>query len=380
MNRLSDEEVRRYIRQIILPGIGPAGQEKLRDAAVLIVGVGGLGSPVSLYLAAAGIGRIGLVDHDSVSLSNLQRQVIHSTEEIGRPKVESAAKRLSALNPKIEIETYAEPFTSSSAERIGRGYDLIVDGTDNFPARYLINDLSLKLQIPFVYGAIFRMEGQVSVFPGEGGPCYRCLFPEPPPPERVLTCEEAGVLGVVPGTIGTIQATEAIKMILGIGTPLAGRLLVYDALTMRFETIAISQDPDCPACTVPPEKIELTDYHGFCGVPTEGPGLPEEARISPLELKGLIDAGERIRLIDVRQPSEWEISHIEGTELVPHDRLAEWMKDSDRGERIVAICKSGERSALVVSLLREAGFERAMNLEGGIDRWRDEVDPSLPDY
>jgi len=333
VNGLSAEEVNRYIRQIVLPGIGQAGQRKLRDAAVLIVGVGGLGSPASLYLTAAGIGRIGLVDHDSVSLSNLQRQVIHSTENIGRPKVESAAKRLSALNPTIEIETYAEPFTSSSAERIGRGYDLIIDGTDNFPARYLMNDLSLKLGIPFVYGAIFRMEGQVSVFPGEGGPCYRCLFPEPPPADTVLSCEEAGILGVVPGTIGTIQATEAIKLILGIGTPLIGRLLVYDALTMRFETIAISKDPDCPVCALPPEKIELIDYHGFCGVPTEEPDLPEEARITPLELKGLIDSGGKIRLIDVRQPAEWEISHIDGAELVPHDRLTERMRTLDKTEK-----------------------------------------------
>jgi len=251
---LSPEETGRYIRQIILPGIGREGQRKLRDAAVLIVGVGGLGSPVALYLAAAGVGRIGLVDHDLVSLSNLQRQVIHSTPDVGRPKVSSGAERIRALNPTIEVVEHGEPFTSESAERIASGYDLIVDGTDNFPTRYLINDLSLKLRVPFVYGAIFRMEGQASVFPGKGGPCYRCLFPEPPPPESVLTGEEAGVLGVVPGTIGTIQATEAIKLILGIGSPLVGRLLVYDALAMRFETIAISRDPDCPVCGIPPRR------------------------------------------------------------------------------------------------------------------------------
>jgi len=373
-------EVRRYIRQIILPNVGPDGQQKLREAAVLIVGVGGLGSPASLYLAAAGVGRIGLVDHDSVSLSNLQRQVIHSTEKIGLPKVSSAAERLHSLNPTIEIETYAEPFTSASAERIAGGYDLIIDGTDNFPTRYLINDLSLKLEIPFVYGAIFRMEGQVSVFPGKGGPCYRCLFPDPPPAEAVLSCEEAGVLGPVPGTIGTIQATEAIKLILGIGTPLVGRLLVYDALTMSFETISISKDPGCPVCRLRPDEIELIDYDGFCGVPQGGTPLPEEARITPTELKGRLDAGERITLIDVRQPGEWEISRIEGARLVPHDRLAGWIEGIDKGDKIVVICKTGERSAFAVSLLRQAGFERAMNLDGGLDRWREEVDPSLPDY
>ena len=379
MNRLSDEEVRRYIRQIILPGIGREGQRKLRDSAVLIVGVGGLGSPVALYLVAAGVGRIGLVDHDTVSLSNLQRQVIYSTPDVGRPKVASGAERIRALNPTIEVVEHDGPFSSESAERIAEGYDLIVDGTDNFPTRYLMNDVSLKLRIPFVYGAIFRMEGEVSVFPGEGGPCYRCLFPQPPPPESVLTCEEAGVLGSVPGTIGTIQATEAIKLILGIGSPLVRRLLVYDALTTSFETIEISRDPDCPVCGIPPDDIELIDYQGFCGVPSGPVELPAEARIAPLELKRLLERGEEIRLIDVRQPGEWEISRIEGAELVPHDRLAERMKTLDKTETIVLICKTGERSARSVSLLRDAGFE-AMNLEGGIERWRSEVDPGLPPY
>ncbi len=380
MNGLSDEELKRYSRQIILPGIGSTGQRRLKEARVLIVGVGGLGSPVSLYLAAAGVGRIGLVDHDSVNVSNLQRQVVHSSTEIGRSKVSSAARRLSELNPLIDVVEYDEPFTSASAERIAEGYDLIVDGTDNFPTRYLINDLSLKMRIPFVYGAIFRMEGQVSVFPGKDGPCYRCLFPEPPPPESVLTCDEAGVLGVVPGTIGTIQATEAVKLILGIGSPLIGRLLVYDALEMHLETITITRDRDCPVCHLPPDEIELIDYQGFCGVPTGVIDLPDEARITPKGLKELLASGERVTLLDIRQPAEWEISHIDGAILIPHDRLRSSLDRLDRNERIVVICHTGVRSARAVLLLRDAGFSRALNLEGGLERWRAEVDPSLPDY
>ena len=380
---LTNEEIRRYSRHLVLPEIGLAGQQRLKTARVLIVGAGGLGSPVSLYLAAAGVGTIGLVDADRVSFSNLQRQIVHGTSTLGEPKVLSAQARLEDLNPDIEVCAIQEAFSSANAERIATGYDLVIDGTDNFPTRYLINDVCLRLGIPFVYGAIFRMEGQVSLFGTEDGPCYRCLFPEPPPPESVQTCEEAGVLGAIPGTIGTFQATEAIKWIIGIGTPLVGRLLVYDAASMTTETLEIARQPGCLGCGVDPSSIELIDYAGFCGVPVDaGPAheLPDDATISPRELKARLDTGENLRILDVRLPVEWEIVHLEASTLVPLDRLDEAAKELDPDEEVIVICRRGERSARAVLRLREAGFRRARNLTGGLTAWSEDVDPKLPVY
>jgi molybdopterin/thiamine biosynthesis adenylyltransferase/rhodanese-related sulfurtransferase len=379
---LSNEEIHRYSRHLLLPEVGRTGQRKLKAARVLVVGAGGLGSPVLMYLVAAGVGHVGVVDADTVNLSDLQRQIVHGTATLGRPKVESACGRLLDLNPDVHITTHDEAFTSESALRIASGHDIVVDGTDNFPTRYLINDLCLKLGIPFVYGAIFRMEGQVSLFCTENGPCYRCVFPSPPPPESVLTCEEAGVLGIVPGTIGTVQATEVIKHILGLGHPLAGRLMVYNAAEMRFETISLTKNPDCPTCSIAPEKIELVDYHGFCGVPAEEPeiDLPPEARITPEQLKQLLDSGAPIRILDVRQPLEWEIVHLEGSTLVPRDRLVAELPKLDREEEFVIVCRTGRRSARVVTWLRELGFSRVRNLDGGLTAWSTNIDPQLPTY
>lgn len=379
---LSNEEIHRYSRHLLLPEVGKAGQRKLKAARVLVVGAGGLGSPVLMYLVAAGVGRVSVVDADAVTLSNLQRQIVHGTATLGRPKAESARGRLLDLNPDVRITTHDEAFTSETALRIASGQDIVVDGTDNFPTRYLINDVCLKLGIPFVYGAIFRMEGQVSLFCTEDGPCYRCVFPSPPPPESVMTCEEAGVLGVVPGTIGTLQATEVIKHILGLGRPLAGRLMVYNAAEMRFETISLTKNPDCPTCSIAPEKIELIDYHGFCGVPAEEPeiDLPPEARITPEQLQQLLDSGAPIRILDVRQPLEWEIVHLEGSTLVPRDRLVAELPKLDREEELVIVCRTGRRSARVVTWLRESGFTRVRNLDGGLTAWSTDIDPQLPTY
>ncbi len=379
---LSQEEIRRYLRHLVLPEIGVGGQRRMKAARVLVVGAGGLGSPVLLYLAAAGVGAIGVVDADVVSFTNLQRQIVHGEASLGRPKVESARDRLHDLNAEVDVSTHNEVFTSATAERIASGYDMVVDGTDNFPTRYLINDVCLKLGIPFVYGAIFRMEGQLSVFCAEDGPCYRCVFPNPPPPDSVMTCEEAGVLGVVPGTIGTLQATEAMKLILKLGSPLVGRLLVYSADEMRFETVSVEKNPECPICGIDRSRIELIDYAGFCNVPVGAPEdfLPPEAQIEPSELKQILDVGEPVRIVDVRQPIEWEIVHLEGATLIPHDRLSFELDAIDRDEQIVVVCRSGLRSARVVAELRESGFRNARNLAGGIIAWVREITPHLPTY
>jgi len=379
---LNREEIRRYLRHLVLPEIGVGGQRRLKAARVLVVGAGGLGSPVLLYLAAAGVGAIGVVDADVVSVSNLQRQIVHGESSLGRPKVESARVRLHDLNAEVEISTHDEAFTSATAERIASGYDMVVDGTDNFPTRYLINDVCLKLGIPFVYGAIFRMEGQVSVFCAEDGPCYRCVFPNPPPPDGVMTCEEAGVLGVVPGTIGTLQATEAMKLILKLGSPLVGRLLIYSADEMRFETVSVEKNPECPVCGTHRSRIELIDYEGFCSVPAGSPEdfLPPEAQIEPSELKRILDVGEPVRIVDVRQPIEWEIVHLEESTLIPRDRLSFELDTFDRDEKIVVVCRSGLRSGWVVAELRESGFRNARNLAGGIIAWVREIAPHLPTY
>jgi len=380
---LTNEQIERYSRHLLLPEIGAEGQKKLKAARILIVGAGGLGSPVALYLAGAGAGCLGLVDADIVSVSNLQRQILHGTATLGRPKVESAKNRLLDFNPDVHVEIYNEAFTSESAESIARGYDLIIDGTDNFPTRYLINDVALRLGIPFIYGAIFRMEGQASVFCTDEGPCYRCVFPTPPTPGSVMTCSEAGVLGVVPGVIGTIQATEAIKWILGLGASLAGRLLAYNAKGMQFDAITIDKNPDCPLCSRDPAMISLIDYEGFCGVPgsdQEPTVLPEDAEITALELKACLDAGMPVILVDVRRLLEWQLVHLDGSVLIPLDELEHRLDELNPLDDLVVLCRVGRRSARAVALLRERGFGRARHLAGGLIAWAQEVDPSMPQY
>ncbi len=359
------------------------GQRKLKAASVLLIGTGGLGSPVGLYLAAAGVGRIGLVDYDIVDFSNLQRQVIHGTSNLGKLKVESARSRLLDINPDIQVDVYNEPFTSQNAMQIAEGYDILLDGTDNFPTRYLVNDVCVLTGKPNVYGSIFRFEGQVSVFDARVGPCYRCLFPEPPPPGLVPSCAEGGVLGVLPGTIGTLQATEALKLILGLGESLAGRLLLYNALDMSFEYVKLRKNPNCKVCGPNPEVTELIDYEQFCGVPghdhdegSAGAGWD----ITATELNEKLKCGEHIHLIDVREPHELEISHIEGADLFPLGQLASRLSELDSAEEMVVFCKSGSRSARALELLNSAGFRKVKNLKGGINSWVKEVDPSQPVY
>ncbi|MDW8326846.1 MAG: molybdopterin-synthase adenylyltransferase MoeB [Anaerolineales bacterium] len=379
---LSHEEIRRYSRHLIMPEVALSGQKKLKAASVLLIGTGGLGSPLALYLAAAGIGRIGLVDYDVVDPTNLHRQIIHGTASVGKLKVESAKARMLDVNPDIEVVTYNEPFTSANAMQIAKDYDIIVDGTDNFPTRYLTNDVCVLLGKPNVYGSIFRFEGQASVFYAKEGPCYRCLFPEPPPPGLVPSCAEGGVLGILPGTIGTIQATETIKLILGIGQPLIGRLLLYDALSMTVEEVKLHKNPKCAICGPNPTVTELIDYEQFCGVP----GHDRESEtgsswdITPTELAERLRAGNHIKIIDVREPYEWEISHIEGAQLIPLGTLAAHMHELDSADEIVLQCRTGARSLKALELLYTAGFRKLKNLKGGINAWAREVDPSLPIY
>lgn len=381
---LSNEEIRRYSRHLIMPEVALAGQKKLKTASVLLVGAGGLGSPLALYLAAAGIGRIGLVDYDVVDATNLQRQVIHGTKAIGRSKLESAKERMLDLNPFIQVDTYETVLTSENALDILRDYDVIVDGTDNFPTRYLVNDACVLLGKPNVYGSIFRFEGQVSVFYAKEGPCYRCLFPTPPPPGLVPSCAEGGVLGILPGTIGTLQATETIKLILGIGEPLIGRLLLYDALQMRFEEVKLRKNPKCPVCGENPTVTQLIDYEAFCGMPAhdreDGSGLASEWEITPRELKERLERGERIVIVDVREPHEWDIAHIEGARLIPLGELAARVHELDSADQIVLHCKTGARSARALEFLRGIGFRKLKNLKGGINAWAREVAPRLPTY
>ncbi|MER3457738.1 MAG: molybdenum cofactor biosynthesis protein MoeB [Chloroflexota bacterium] len=381
---LSNEEIRRYSRHLIMPEVALAGQKKLKTASVLLVGAGGLGSPLALYLAAAGIGRIGLVDYDVVDATNLQRQVIHGTKAIGRSKLESAKERMLDLNPFIQVDTYETVLTSENALDILRDYDVIVDGTDNFPTRYLVNDACVLLGKPNVYGSIFRFEGQVSVFYAKEGPCYRCLFPTPPPPGLVPSCAEGGVLGILPGTIGTLQATETIKLILGIGEPLIGRLLLYDALQMRFEEVKLRKNPKCPVCGENPTVTQLIDYEAFCGMPAhdreDGSGLALEWEITPRELKERLERGERIVIVDVREPHEWDIAHIEGARLIPLGELAARVHELDSADQIVLHCKTGARSARALEFLRGIGFRKLKNLKGGINAWAREVAPRLPTY
>ncbi|MGD8457287.1 MAG: molybdopterin-synthase adenylyltransferase MoeB [Anaerolineales bacterium] len=380
---LSHEEISRYSRHLLIPEVGLEGQKKLKASSVLVVGTGGLGSPVSMYLAAAGVGHIGLVDYDVVDFSNLQRQVIHGTAGLGALKVESAKARLLDINPEIEVTTYNVLFTSQNALDIAGGYDLIIDGTDNFPTRYLVNDVCVKLGIPNVYGSIFRFEGQVSVFDGRDGPCYRCIFPEPPPPGLVPSCAEGGVLGVVPGTVGTLQATEGLKLLLGIGNSLKGRMLLYNALDMSFDFINLRKNPHCKVCSENPEITELIDYEEFCGMPMhdqEEGSAGEKWDITALQLNEQLHSDNPPHLIDVREPHELEISRIDAAELIPLGELAAHLSQLDTAEEIVLMCKAGTRSARALDLMLGAGFRKLKNLKGGINAWADDVDPSLPKY
>jgi len=380
---LSHKEIHRYSRHLLIPDVGLEGQKKLKAASVLIVGTGGLGSPVALYLAAAGVGRIGLVDYDVVDFSNLQRQVIHGESRLGDLKVESARERMLDLNPEIQVDVYNEVINSENAFRIAEPYDIIVDGTDNFPTRYLINDLCVLTGKTNVYGSIFRFDGQASVFAAEDGPCYRCLFPEPPPPGLVPSCAEGGVLGVLPGTIGSIQATETLKIILGIGEPLVGRLLLYDALDLSFQTVKLHKNPECKVCGEHPEITGLIDYEAFCGVPAhdhdEG-SAGDEWDITASQLSSRLKENPGLRLIDVREPHEREISNLEGSELIPLGQFAARLNELDSAEELVLFCKAGTRSTRALEILASAGFKKVKNLKGGINAWAIDVDPSLPIY
>ena len=377
---LSRDEVLRYSRHLVLPDVGVEGQRRIKAARVLLVGAGGLGSPAALYLAAAGVGTLGLVDFDVVDISNLQRQIVHGTSSVGRSKLESARARIHDLNPHVQVETHETRLTSANALDILDGYDIVVDGTDNFATRYLTNDACVLLGKPNVYGSIFRFDGQASVFATPDGPCYRCLFPTPPPPGQVPSCEEGGVLGVLPGLVGTIQATETLKLIVGVGETLVGRLLLIDALHMRFHTVRIQRDPTCPACGTR-EITSLIDYDEYCGT---SPSIhsstqAESVDLTPNELAQRLADQEDFALIDVREPYEWEIGRIPGARLIPLGSLRHAMGSLDAAREIVVYCRSGVRSADAARVLRAAGF-RALNLTGGILRWSDDVDPSVPKY
>lgn len=383
IEELNHEQILRYSRHLLMPEVGLQGQIKLKNSSALVIGTGGLGSPVALYLAAAGIGRIGLVDYDVVDSSNLQRQVIHGTSTVGKLKVESGRDRLQDLNPDILIDVYNEPFTSENAMRIASDYDIIIDGTDNFPTRYLTNDVAVFLGKPNIYGSIFRFDGQVSVFYAKEGPCYRCLFPEPPPPGLVPSCAEGGVLGILPGTVGTLQATEAIKVLLGIGEPLIGRLLLYNALDMSFDFVKLKKNPNCRVCGPNADIKELIDYEEFCGVPghhaddtSAGAGWD----ITAQEMKERLERDPNLLLLDVREPHELQISAIEGAKNIPLGEVAQRMSELDSAEEMIVFCKRGSRSARAIEILSSAGFKKMNNLKGGINAWAEEVDKSLPLY
>jgi sulfur-carrier protein adenylyltransferase/sulfurtransferase len=382
-SELSNDEIFRYSRHLILPEVGLEGQKKLKRARVLLVGVGGLGSPAALYLAAAGVGTLGLVDFDVVDATNLQRQVLHGTKAIGQRKLDSARERIEDLNPNVHVEAHETALTSHNALEIIGTYDIVVDGTDNFQTRYLVNDACVLLGKPNVYGSIYRFEGQASVFATKDAPCYRCLFREPPPPGLVPSCAEGGVLGVLPGIIGTIQTTEALKLILGIGESLEGRLLLVDALRMRFRTLNLRKDPSCPACGTHEIK-ELIDYEEFCGVrqaaAADAAAASAVPEITPAELAARIARGDDFDIIDVREPHEWEIARIPGARLIPLATLIEALPSLDSARDIVVHCKVGGRSAKAVQQLQTSGFRKVWNLAGGINRWSDDVDPNTPKY
>jgi sulfur-carrier protein adenylyltransferase/sulfurtransferase len=389
--QLSNEEIKRYSRHLIMPEVGVDGQRRLKAGSVLCIGAGGLGSPAAMYLAAAGVGRIGVVDFDVVDYSNLQRQIIHGTSSVGRSKLASAKDRLHDINPHIQIDTYEASLSSDNALELFEPYDVILDGTDNFPTRYLTNDACVLLGKPNAYGSIFRFEGQASVFATKDGPCYRCLYPEPPPPGLVPSCAEGGVLGVLPGVIGVIQATEALKLITGIGEPLVGRFLIYDALRMRFRELKLRKDPDCPVCGTNPTVKNLIDYEEFCGL---RPSVEAEAaaaavsagaaasqtEITAVELKQRLDRGDQLTILDVREPNEYQINRIAGSQLIPLGEIPRRYAELDPEDEIIVQCKSGGRSAKAADYLRTVGFKRVLNLKGGILDWIDKVDPSQPKY
>jgi sulfur-carrier protein adenylyltransferase/sulfurtransferase len=380
---LTQDDLTRYSRHLILPEVGVEGQRRLKAARVLCVGTGGLGSPLALYLAAAGVGTLGLVDFDVVDASNLQRQIIHSTADIGRKKLDSAEEKLKALNPALNVVKHETMLSSANALDILKDYDVIADGTDNFPTRYLVNDACVLLGKPNAYGSIFRFEGQASVFAAKDGPCYRCLYPEPPPPGLVPSCAEGGVLGILPGLIGVIQATEAIKLILGIGEPLIGRLLLVDALKLRFRELKLRKNPDCPVCGTLPTVTKLIDYEQFCGIQPDTKeersiknGIPQ---LSVKDLKRRMDAGENLFVLDVREPFEYKIANI-GGKLIPQGEVPQRLAEIDRDREIIVQCKSGGRSQRIAEFLKQSGYPRVANLSGGILAWSDQIDPSVPKY
>ncbi|MGB8354272.1 MAG: molybdopterin-synthase adenylyltransferase MoeB [Chthoniobacteraceae bacterium] len=380
----SNDEIARYSRHLIMPEVTLEGQKRLKAASVLCIGAGGLGSPIALYLAAAGIGRMGLVDADIVDFSNLQRQILHGTKDVGRKKLNSARDRIREINPNVQVDLHDTYFRSDNAKELVAPYDIVIDGTDNFPTRYCSNDVCVLLKKPNIYGSIFRFDGQCTVFaPHLGGPCYRCMFPEPPPPGMVPSCAEGGVLGVLPGIIGVMQAIEAIKLIMGLGESLIGRLVHFDALKLKFREFKLRRDPKCPICGENPTIKELIDYEQFCGIPQAAAVEAAEEPIpviSVQELKRKLDAKEKFELVDVREPFEYDICRIPGSKLIPLGELASRMSELDSADEIVLQCKSGARSAKALKLLREAGFSKLNNLEGGIAAWADEVDPSMPKY
>jgi sulfur-carrier protein adenylyltransferase/sulfurtransferase len=380
--KLNNEEILRYSRHLIMPEVGMEGQEKLKRAKVLLIGAGGLGSPLGLYLAAAGVGKIGIVDFDVVDFTNLQRQIMHSTADVGRPKLDSARDRLSGINPHIEIVTHETALSSANALDLFRDYDIIADGTDNFPTRYLVNDACVLLGKLNAYGSIFRFEGQASVFGAPEGPCYRCLYPEPPPPGLVPSCAEGGVLGILPGLVGVIQATEVVKLIIGKGNPLIGRLLLVDALEMKFRELKLRKNPECPICGPNRTIHQLIDYNQFCGIHPEPPPAPgiSEWEVVPTELKKKMDRGDDFVLLDVREPHEVEICAIPGARVIPKGQVPQRVSELNSADEFVVFCKSGARSAAVVDFLRKAGFRKVKNLKGGILAWSDQVDPSVPKY
>lgn len=382
---LTNEQIQRYSRHLIMPEVGVDGQEKLIQSKILLIGAGGLGSPLGLYLSAAGVGTLGLVDFDKVDFSNLQRQIIHGTEDVGRPKIESARDRIHSVNPEVKVNLFETKLSRDNILDIIKDYDVIIDGTDNFPTRYLVNDACVFQKKPLVYGSIFRFDGQATVFKTPEGPCYRCLYPEPPPPGMVPSCAEGGVLGILPGIIGVMQATEAIKLILGKGESLVGRLLLFNAMEMRFREVKLSKDPDCPVCGKKPTVKELIDYDQFCGI-----GRGEEQKdasaavgeeVSVQELKKILDSnGEKVFVLDVREPEEWNIVHLPQAKLIPLGTLSSRVNELDTADNIYVHCKMGGRSVQAVRILKKFGFKKVKNVRGGIDAWAHEIDPSLPKY
>jgi molybdopterin/thiamine biosynthesis adenylyltransferase/rhodanese-related sulfurtransferase len=386
---LSKDEILRYSRHLILPEVGMEGQVKLKNAKVLMVGAGGLGAPLGLYLAASGVGRIGIVDFDVVDFTNLQRQVIHGTKDVGKKKLDSAAESMQDINPYLQVDKYEVALSSENALEIIKDYDMVIDGTDNFPTRYLVNDACVLLKKPNVYGSIFRFEGQATIFAYPGGPCYRCLYPEPPPPGLVPSCAEGGVLGILPGIIGLVQATEAVKLILGAGEPLIGRLMLYDALAMRFRELKLRRNPECPACGDSPTITELIDYHQFCGVPHPSeakeeappvPGFESDTEIDVIALKARLDRGDKFQFIDVREPHEYQIAKIPGAKLIPLNDVPKRMGELDPNVEVIVHCKMGGRSGKAAEFLRSQGFKKVKNTLGGILAWSDKIDPSVPKY